>query len=113
MLRPRQRTVMSPGRRPSPWRASQGVSAVMITIPTTRTSSHFSIARSGSGVAPPLDRDTDLAHVADVPQLRDGKAHPRRAEVVHDDVAAMLGERFEELEAPLRELSLQALDHLA
>src|SRR4051794_6279254 len=113
MLRPRQRTVMSPGRRPRPCRASHGVSMVMMTTPTARTSSHFSIAASGSRVATALDRDTYLAHVADVSQLGDGKLHPRRAEVVHDDVAAVLGQRLEQLEAPVRELALDALDHLA
>src|SRR5512142_2848614 len=61
----------------------------MMTTPTTSTSSHFSIARSGSRVAPALDHHADLAHVADVADLRHGKPHPRRAEVVHDDVAVM------------------------
>src|SRR4051812_32693527 len=113
MRRPRQVTVMSPGSCPRPWRASHGVSALMMTMPTTSTRSHLITAGSGSRIPPALDRDADLAHVADVAQLRDRQPYPWRAELVHDDVAAVLGERLEEPEAAIGELALDALDHFA
>src|SRR6478752_1680019 len=68
---------------------------------------------SRARVAPALEGDADLADVADVAQLGHGKAHPRGAEFADDDAADVLGQGFEELELPARELGHDALDHLA
>src|SRR5689334_2617732 len=100
---------MSPGRRPSPWRASQGDASEITATPTAITSSHFSIG-SFARVAAPLEGDADLAHVADVPELGDREPHPRRLELAGDDAADVFGERLQQPEAALRELGHHARD---
>src|SRR5205814_3305661 len=50
---------------------------------------------------------------AHMPDLRDGKSHPGRAEIAEDDRADMLGECLEQAELALGELLLYALDDFA
>src|SRR3954471_4189920 len=102
---------MSPGSRPNPYRASHGMATPIAKSPTTITRSHFTTA--SFRVAAPLERDSHLADVAHVAQLRDGKAHPRRLELAHHDRAHVLRQGLEELEPALRELAPHALDHVA
>src|SRR5829696_2519238 len=100
---PRHMKVMSPGSRPRPRLESHGVSAAITITPTTSTSAHLSTPLFVR-VALALERDTHLAHVADVAELRHRQAHPRRLELAGDDRADMLGERLQQLELALRQL---------
>src|SRR4051794_31230817 len=98
---------MSPGSLPRPCRPSHGVASEITTTPTASTSSHFSMA-SLARVAAPLERDAHLADIADVPQLGHRQAHPGRLELRGHDAADVLGERLEQLEAPLGQLGHDA-----
>src|SRR5689334_16841462 len=102
---------MSPGSLPSPCFASHGVASVMMTTPTTSTSTHFSMRRSLAAFAPALEDDADLSHPGNVPELRHREPHPRRLELAGDDAADVLGERLQQAEAPVGELLRDALDH--
>src|SRR5687768_2952727 len=85
----------------------------MTTTPTASTSSHFSTAASRAGVSMALERDSDLAHARDVAELGDREAHPGRLEVAGDERADVLGQGFQQLEAPLGELRRDSLHDLA
>src|SRR3982750_2083097 len=105
---------MSPGKRPSPWRVSQGVANEITATPPAITSSHFSKSRASlARIAAPLEHDADLADLRDVAELGHRKPHPRRLEVARHDPTHMLGERLEEPELAFRELGGDALDDFA
>ena len=55
--------------------------------------------------------EADLAHVADMAELRHGQAYPRGAELLGHDAREVLGQGLEQAEAVRGELGGEALDH--
>jgi len=88
-----------------------GTMRTLLVSPFPR--SFLLLSKLMGGVAVALEGHAHLAHVSHVAELGHREPHPRRLEVARDHAAHVLGERFQQLEAALREIALDALDHLA